>query len=1278
MSITNRLFNLGMSSDNTPRMQPPNTYRYALNAVVESDIGDHGAISNERGNQRVLILLPNETILGHKVLDDNDIILFTNQNRILKHNSILNTLTEIVSDNCFNFKTDEYIQTSFALSGCDRLVFFSSKSTPLRVINIDDPAYYNEIVLGIKRTCDRTLYSPSDYPPCPELSVVNESSLLKNGLYYVAYRYKDKHSNYSAWSLTTKPVVLGVNGNGYKTLATHESYGGSTTLLPRAGDKSIKVRFTGLLGVTYSDIQLAFIERTSDNGSLGEATITYPIAIQQSLPLEYTFTGNKDQVESTTSIDEIVSSKYRPYLNTSHVIHNNRLFVSSSERERDYTNYQRHASKIGIKWIQNNSTTILDSADPIHDQTASLPFDEVIALGISYIHTDGSASPVFHIPGRSINTVTGSNPRIGTAGVGAPAPWDTAPISLGRLFSGGSERWRQISTATDTGVMGYYETNTTYPVIPDCLGNPDGFWGRDINNTLLQNTPIRHHRLPDLQLVNLNPLGISATNITYPPDVVGHHICIADSDGNRTIVDRGLLIRSPTEITAINITPRGYPVAFSQPNYLFLSSAMLLEDRYIDGDYIHLDYFVKDLAPAASNPSRTNAGITVDYQLRMLKMDQKTSLLNVGTTNYNIETSLILPKSNLGSQNVSTVTLNGSVFENKSVNTTYNLLRLSSLLSDFTVDTTLDTFPIVSKKLDRVVYSNLSNLSYYNLNTCVDRSSSASDLFNYYGGDVFISLVNITDYSFDFSSSPFKINGYTISYKIPDMINRYPLRSKGAEPKYSVFNNNYSYDLSSFTSYLQNKMYALNSTDYSMYTEYYDYNKSYSFINRLGFLYPLAYNFDYCDTCDPTKAFRVYYSELNNREDSVNSLFVIRPNNYVSLDEYVTRLFVNANDLHAITPNSLWKLPTRQETLLSTDSIIYLGRANVIGQPYRYNPTSISFSGATSPTSLCETEFGTVYMDDVSSRLFLISNALNDLSKSHLRNFFQNNGKLECLKYFPTYKSVQFVGANGAGFMTSYDPRYKRLILTKRDFIPRDSNAVTYNGTNFLVNGVIVSPYNPLYFQDKSFTISYSFLTNAWISFHSYIPLYQYSSRQDHFMAFNSAVFLSSRGKYQFFFNKKYDHILDIVSPNTSNEKMNYLMLSGKAYENKLEVDSTFDRWIIYNSHQVTPLASLGPKTPLDWDSSYTNVEVVKVDNLYRISNIRDYSKDYITPIWINSTEPSVDKVLNPLRINLTKSLFELERLSDLYTGVRLYYNPINNIQLVTDMISLNTSSKIR
>jgi len=115
--------------------------------------------------------------------------------------------------------------------------------------------------------------------------------------------------------------------------------------------------------------------------------------------------------------------------------------------------------------------------------------DEIYAIGIIYEMEDGSLSPVFHIPGRAPDVVTGDNPIIGTAGVADDAEaWDTGTLtSYGTgLPASKTKRWQQISTATKEGpnflrgLMGYHEAiSETYPDLPTCDDDPDGYWGRD-------------------------------------------------------------------------------------------------------------------------------------------------------------------------------------------------------------------------------------------------------------------------------------------------------------------------------------------------------------------------------------------------------------------------------------------------------------------------------------------------------------------------------------------------------------------------------------------------------------------------------------------------------------------------------------------------------------------------------------------------------------------------------------------------------------------------------
>lgn len=42
-------FNKGLNLDSPNKLQPDGTYRFALNAILETIEGDYGSISNERG-----------------------------------------------------------------------------------------------------------------------------------------------------------------------------------------------------------------------------------------------------------------------------------------------------------------------------------------------------------------------------------------------------------------------------------------------------------------------------------------------------------------------------------------------------------------------------------------------------------------------------------------------------------------------------------------------------------------------------------------------------------------------------------------------------------------------------------------------------------------------------------------------------------------------------------------------------------------------------------------------------------------------------------------------------------------------------------------------------------------------------------------------------------------------------------------------------------------------------------------------------------------------------
>jgi hypothetical protein len=215
------------------------------------------------------------------------------------------------------------------------------------------------------------------------------------------------------------------------------------------------------------------------------------------------------------------------------------------ESARDYSNYQRIANNITTRWVRQaqspfDITLPSNTKNPIHDSNTFLA-DEIYALAIEYIYSNGDVSPAFHIPGRE---ATSSDTQLLTVGTDIPVE----NVAHLELTSGNTiPRWQYENTATGvlSGDLGYFETDTLYPDTVDCNGNY--IYGD------LAKTPIRHHRIPCRSKIptyfnsngepKINRFGIEFDNITYPDsDIVGHRFLVAKkTNSDKTVIDTGFV-----------------------------------------------------------------------------------------------------------------------------------------------------------------------------------------------------------------------------------------------------------------------------------------------------------------------------------------------------------------------------------------------------------------------------------------------------------------------------------------------------------------------------------------------------------------------------------------------------------------------------------------------------------------------------------------------------------------------------------------------------------------
>jgi len=190
------------------------------------------------------------------------------------------------------------------------------------------------------------------------------------------------------------------------------------------------------------------------------------------------------------------------------------------------------------------------------------------------------------------------------------------------------------------------------------------------------------------------------------------------------------------------------------------------------------------------------------------------------------------------------------------------------------------------------------------------------------------------------------------------------------------------------------------------------------------------------------------YSEKSFQEETVDTYRVILTNSYNDLlgaHGKIVSLFVDKDELYALTDRAAWFIPTRPQRLTTNESNIYVGTGDVLSiPPRRLSSPSNAYGGTTQRNSVLSTEFGTIYADDVTGKVFHLSDGLREISSEGMLNFFEEELSLKLVEYLSslgtTYPHIDATTSPySVGIQTTYDPRYKRIILHKRDFTPVSS-----------------------------------------------------------------------------------------------------------------------------------------------------------------------------------------------------------------------------------------------
>ena len=625
-------------------------------------------------------------------------------------------------------------------------------------------------------------------------------------------------------------------------------------------------------------------------------------------------------------------------------------------------------------------------------------------------------------------------------------------------------------------------------------------------------------------------------------------------------------------------------------------------------------------------------------------------------------------------------------------------------------------------------YSQLHTITYYPINTCLISPSTDTEVL--FGGDCFISQLSFrktyTDEDFIDSDEKTWWQSY-ITYFAESEVNTklrhenttntnqyeewyYPYHGTTTSNIYDViFQNDYDYlDTTSngdvIDAYINGK-YCYNK---------YNYNQDYSREQELKPNFPLSLGFSYCDTCLNYYPYRVIYSDKSYQEDLSDAYRRFPVNNYRDISAAtgsIYNLFRQADQLYIRTQQSLWFVPTKQQELQTDQGNIQIGTGELFSiPPKELQSVNIGYNGGQTSLDLVINEYGAIYADAASGSVFMLKNGQQkEISNSGNRIWFKQNLPFNLLRFDNTFPfSDSPTSKTGIGLLGYYDPITRRYILTKKDYYPLypDITAYVDNTNEWLVGTTPVSnPYTASqYFENKSWTISYSLEEGMWLSWHSYMPNFAWYTRNNFYTSIQGSnyAWVHNNQPYQTFYGEKYPHVFEFIQTKDplQTKISNTLSYISNVQEYSplmrqwLDIkNDTFNKGTFYNDSQSTGELDIAVKNNNDPFASVLGtfdpgmIYSERTESNWNISNIRDMvdqttpEQPIFTSAW-NSIKNSyyTDKVPNSAVMGyLTKSQFEMEPLRDNYMVARLSYkNALNDRRIITRYLSTNYNISMR
>jgi hypothetical protein len=1147
------------------------------------------------------------------------------------------------------------------------------------------------------------------YVNAPNASVVNTGA-LPVGSYAIVIRIYDENLQLITQSDISNQVILSGKSLSRKPSVTILSDNSNTPILDTdkstgalngeifeeidggvvSSKKGIKVTVTSL----PEDYPYAKIVVIASNVSNDKSAFELP-ALLSTNGIDYTVTSldgaSRVDLESVY-IDPVI------YDTSQHIEIVDKRLIRANVKTRyyDYSDFQSYANNVELKWVSK----------PYVENEPSFQSDEIYAFGIQYQMSDGSFSPVFHIPGRAAT----ADDRVSAESL-TPQETDAIGTNL--------QKWQVYSTATNDGIyningfygtLGYYESQETYPLTKKC--DNEYVYGD------LANTPVRYHRMPMKNMIGMNyAIGINANPKELPPNTIGWRVMVVERDSiNRTVNDTGIITGVQESLykeqrtidyavyslaTKVDARPdaiinRG-SFTPSLTNSISETVYATLCVKELAGEGIRTDYIsipcVFDLESTDTITTwynETEDKIVLPNKKGKIKGDlfQKVknefiriyvypvlhAVTRLFSRNYNYSNSSNNPiyqtvDDTYYVKNYSKYESNdGKVYANQfqSNDVSFVKLKYSFNATDIIANKTEKQLGYVLKKQATRPYSSINNLQYKALTPTINKTI---DTVDYYSGDIYISRFRLTTFFLEDRDESAGI-ALTAALTLISGIGG-AIAAVGRDRElYTV----------EYTEVLLESEYNLNYRVVgTKQNEVFNGFNIVAYKNKSYFQGLANYFFDKIGEVDEG-------DRVSTKDDRLVRYGINETTEYYAYNKDLNRLFMGktyfplpanwnyCEDCSAKFPNRIiWSAASFSED--KTDFFqTYLAN----------NFTSVG----TSPITALNYSSGRLLVRSTKS-MFLMSPNPQEIT-TDVNTLYIGTGDFLSIPPQEIRKiDYGFGGGRGTkdfiatefGFV-SVDDRTGQIYLFSegmQELTDIDSGCNQWFKEYMpTTNGHILLGYDPQFkrlmvykrdefdkTENKSFVISYSFNYKAWISFHSYHPKYFFNSFDTLFSTINSKLYSHDSRIYNQFYGEFKDSIFEYVinAPVTVDlDNLDYYAVTldwdndTKSWRNVNY--PTFDRFMVYTKQQSTGLQELIPKSDYNIDWSNTRKTVSNRERNYRISAIRDLATDspVMSKAWndIASSFP-IDAVAT--NVNYYASQWNQISIKDKYFYVRFFFN---------------------